>query len=184
MFVGAGDDVHRRPACLSVIAARSREADRGVLKSQSRLRWCIKPFESDSIDYCSYFSTIDAGRTFAASGSSPNSRRARRWRSNYSIMYFDAGTERPDITNVGTASADDMRALWNGWVANTVTYEVKGDFVTIHPTGAKNPAVMKPGANEVYRLKVEGNMLSWTQQRNARGVDVTGAATATFIREE
>lgn len=103
---------------------------------------------------------------------------------HYSIMYFDATRERPDIANVGAASADDMRALWNGWVANTGTYDVNGDLVTIHPTGAKNPVVMKPGANEVYRYKIEGNTLSWTQQRNARGVAVTGAATATFTREE
>ena len=103
---------------------------------------------------------------------------------HYSIMYFSATTERPDITNVGTASADEMRALWNGWVANTGTYEVSGDLVTIHPTGAKNPVVMKPGANEVYRFKIDGNTLSWTQQRNARGIAVTGAATATFTREE
>ncbi len=104
--------------------------------------------------------------------------------SHYSIMYFDATRERPDIANVGAASADEMRALWNGWVANTGTYEVNGDLVTIHPTGAKNPVVMKPGANEVYRFKIDGNTLSWTQQRNARGVEVAGAATATFVREE
>lgn len=104
--------------------------------------------------------------------------------SHYSIMYFDATNERPDIANVGQASADDMRKLWNGWVANTGTYEVNGDLVTIHPTGAKNPVVMKPGANEVYRFRIDGNTLSWTQQRNARGVEVTGAATARFTREE
>jgi hypothetical protein len=104
--------------------------------------------------------------------------------SHYSIMYFDATSERPDIANVGTATADDMRKLWNGWVANAGTYEVNGDLVTIHPTGAKNPIVMKPGANEVYRFKIDGDTLSWTQQRNARGVDVTGAATTRFTREE
>jgi len=104
--------------------------------------------------------------------------------SHYSIMYFDATNERPDIANVGQASADDMRALWNGWVANTGTYEVNGDLVTIHPSGAKNPVVMKAGANEVYRFQIDGDTLSWTQQRNARGVAVTGAATTKFVREE
>lgn len=103
---------------------------------------------------------------------------------HYSIMYFDARAERPDVANVGQASADDMRALWNGWVANTGTYEVNGDLVTIHPTGAKNPVVMKAGANEIYRFQIDGGTLSWTQQRNARGVAVTGAPTTTFVREE
>jgi len=103
---------------------------------------------------------------------------------HYSIMYFDASNERPDIANVATASADEMRALWAGWVANTGTYDVSGDLVTIHPTGAKNPVVMKPGANEVYRFRIDGNTLSWTQQRNARGVAVANAPTTKFVREE
>jgi hypothetical protein len=103
---------------------------------------------------------------------------------HYSIMYFDATNERPDIANVAQASADDMRALWNGWVANTGTYEMNGDLVTIHPSGAKNPVVMKAGANEVYRFQIDGDTLSWTQQRNARGVVVTGAPTTKFVREE
>jgi hypothetical protein len=103
---------------------------------------------------------------------------------HYSIMVFDAESERPDITDVSKASADEMRGLWAGWVANTGTYELNGDLVTIHPTGAKIPLVMKPGANEVYRYKIEGNALSWTQQRNARGVEVTNAATYKFAREE
>ncbi len=102
----------------------------------------------------------------------------------YSIMYFQAAPERPDITDVSKATADEMRALWGGWVANTGTYEINADLVTIHPTGAKNPVVMKPGANEVYRFRVDGNTLSWTQQRNARGVTVTNAATTTFVRAE
>jgi hypothetical protein len=37
--------------------------------------------------------------------------------------------------------------------------------------------VMKPGANEVYAFRVEGNTRSLTQQRNARGVAVQNAAS-------
>jgi hypothetical protein len=103
---------------------------------------------------------------------------------HYSVMVFDAESERPDVTDVSKASADDMRGLWAGWVANTGTYEISGDLVTIHPTGAKIPLVMKPGANEVYRYKIDGNTLSWTQRRNARNVDVPNGATYTFVREE
>src|SRR5215831_19425813 len=103
---------------------------------------------------------------------------------HYSIMVFDAESERPDVTDISKATADDMRGLWAGWVANTGTYEINGDLVTIHPTGAKIPLVMKPGANEVYRYKIDGNTLSWTQRRNARNVDVPNGATYTFVREE
>jgi hypothetical protein len=104
--------------------------------------------------------------------------------SHYSVMVFDAESERPDVADVSKATADEMRGLWAGWVANTGTYDVNGDLVTIHPTGAKIPVVMKPGASEVYRYTIDGNTLTWTQQRNARGVAVTGAPTTKFVREE
>ena len=104
--------------------------------------------------------------------------------SHYSIMVFDAESERPDVADVSKATADEMRGLWAGWVANTGTYDVNGDLVTIHPTGAKIPVVMKPGANEVYRYKIDGNALTWTQQRNARGVAVTNGPSYRFIRDE
>jgi len=103
---------------------------------------------------------------------------------HYSIMVFDAESERPDVTDVSKASADEMRGLWAGWIANTGIYDVSGDLVTIRPTGAKIPLVMKPGANEVYRYKIDGNTLAWTQQRNARGVEVTNGPTYSFVREE
>lgn len=103
---------------------------------------------------------------------------------HYSFMVFDAESERPDVADISKATADDMRGLWAGWVANTGTYEINGDLVTIRPTGAKIPLVMKPGANEVYRYEIDGKTLTWTQRRNARGVDVTNGATYTFVREE
>jgi len=121
-------------------------------------------------------------------GAGPNVRRAVGLAifsdTHYSIMVFDAESERPDVADISKASADDMRGLWAGWVANTGTYDVNGDLVTIHPTGAKIPVVMKPGATEVYRYKIDGDTLTWTQQRNARGVAVTNGATYKFVREE
>jgi len=104
--------------------------------------------------------------------------------SHYSIMVFDAESERPDVADISKATADEMRGLWAGWVANTGTYETNSDLVTIHPSGAKIPVVMKPGANEVYRYMIDGNTLTWTQQRNARGVAVTNGPSYRFVREE
>jgi hypothetical protein len=104
--------------------------------------------------------------------------------SHYSIMVFDAEAERPDVVDVSKATVEEMRGLWAGWIANAGTYDVNGDLVTIHPTGAKIPLVMKPGANEVYRYKIDGNTLTWTQQRNARGVAVTNGPAYKFVREE
>ena len=104
--------------------------------------------------------------------------------SHYSIVVFDAESGRPDVADVSKATADEMRGLWAGWIANTGTYDVNGDLVTIHPTGAKIPVVMKAGANEVYRYRIDGNTLTWAQQRNARGAAVTNGPTYNFVREE
>jgi hypothetical protein len=69
-------------------------------------------------------------------------------------------------------------------LANAGTYDVSGDLITIHPLVAKSPAVMKPGANEVYRFRIEGRTLTLTQVRNARGVAVDSAPMLRFVRVE
>ena len=95
-----------------------------------------------------------------------------------------AATSRPDIVDTGKATADELRALWGPLLANSGTYEVSGDLLTIHPLVAKHPVVMKAGANEVYRFRIEGNTLTLKQVRNARGVSVESAPTLKFIRVE
>src|SRR5215831_6377493 len=88
---------------------------------------------------------------------------------HYSIVF--ATTDRPQVDDTSKATADELRAMWGPMAANAGTYDVSGNLVTIRPI------VMKPGANEVYAFRVEGNILSLTQQRNARGVTVQNAAT-------
>jgi hypothetical protein len=101
---------------------------------------------------------------------------------HYSIMF--ATTDRPQIDDTNKASADELRAMWGPMAANAGEYEISGNLVTIKPVVAKIPVVMKPGANEVYAFKIEGNTLSLTQQRNARGVAVQNAATVRLMRLE
>ena len=86
---------------------------------------------------------------------------------HYSMMA--ASTQRPDITDLSKATADDMRALYGQMVGNAGMYEIAGNQVTIRPVVAKIPIVMKPGAYEVYEFKVENNNLTLTQRRNVRG---------------
>jgi hypothetical protein len=100
----------------------------------------------------------------------------------YSMML--ASTGRPDIADMSKATADELRAVWGPLLANTGTYEVSGDLITIHPLVAKIPVVMKPGANEVYRFRIEGKTLTLRQVRNARGVAVDSAPTFQFVRAE
>ena len=95
-----------------------------------------------------------------------------------------ASTDRPDIADLGKATADELRAIWGLLLANAGTYELSGDLITIHPIVAKFPVVMKPGANEVYRFRIEGKTLTLRQVRNARGVAVDSAPTFKFVRVE
>jgi hypothetical protein len=87
---------------------------------------------------------------------------------HYSMMA--ASTERPDITDLSQATADELRALYGPMAGNAGAYEIAGNQVTIRPVVAKIPIVMKPGAYEVYEFKVENNtLLTLTQRRNVRG---------------
>ena len=101
---------------------------------------------------------------------------------HYSMMA--ASTERPDIVDLSKATADEMRALYGPMSGNAGTYEIDGNAVTIRPIVAKFPVVMKPGANEVYGFRIEDNVLSLTQQRNARGVVVQNGNTTRLVRVE
>lgn len=95
-----------------------------------------------------------------------------------------AATDRPDIADMSKATADELRATWGPLLANAGTYEVSGDLITIHPLVAKIPVVMKPGASEVYRFRIEGKTLTLSQVRNARGVAVDSAPRIKFLRVE
>jgi hypothetical protein len=86
---------------------------------------------------------------------------------HYSMMA--ASTERPDITDLSKATADEVRALYGPMIGNAGVYDIAGNQVTIHPVVAKIPVVMKPGAYEVYEFKIENNNLTLTQRRNVRG---------------
>lgn len=100
----------------------------------------------------------------------------------YSMMR--ASSDRPDIADTNKATADELRATWGPFVANSGAYDVSGDLITIHPIVAKIPVVMQSGANEVYRFRIVGKTLTLTQVRNARGVAVEGAQPVTLTRVE
>lgn len=100
----------------------------------------------------------------------------------YSMMR--ALSDRPDIADTNSATADELRATWGPLVANSGAYDVSGDLITIHPIVAKIPVVMQPGANEVYRFRIAGKTLTLTQVRNARGVAAQSAVPLTLTRVE
>src|SRR5215471_13476054 len=86
---------------------------------------------------------------------------------HYSMVL--AATDRPDVADTNKATADELRAIWGPLLANAGTYDISGDLLTIRPTVAKFPVVMKAGASEVYRFHIGDKTLTLQQVRNARG---------------
>ncbi|HVW08571.1 MAG TPA: lipocalin-like domain-containing protein [Bryobacteraceae bacterium] len=101
---------------------------------------------------------------------------------HYSMMAAAKG--RKDLADTSKATADELQAMWGPMLANTGTYEISGDLITIHPVAAKFPVVMKPGNTEVYRFHVEGNTLTLQQVRNARGIAIESGAVRRLVRVE
>ena len=89
---------------------------------------------------------------------------------HYSRVEVQADGPRPVVADVAKATADELRAVWGPFVAETGTYEVApGGLVTMRPVASKNPAVMGPGVFITYAYKVDGKTLSLTQERNQSG---------------
>jgi len=82
----------------------------------------------------------------------------------YSIMTVNSDQPRPPVPEDPTKpSAAELSAVYGPFTANSGTYEIHGDMVTMHPSVAKNPAVMAPGAAFTDSFKTEGNSLTLTR---------------------
>lgn len=88
---------------------------------------------------------------------------------HYSRVEVQADGPRPILSDVAKASADELRAVWGPFVAEAGTYEVTDGVITMRPIASKNPAVMGPGVFIAYAYKLDGDVLSLTQQRNQTG---------------
>lgn len=89
---------------------------------------------------------------------------------HYSRVEVQADGPRAILADPAKASADELRAVWGPFVAESGTYEVAaGNVITMRPIASKNPAVMGPGVFITYVYTLEGDTLSLTQQRNQTG---------------
>ena len=90
---------------------------------------------------------------------------------------------RPNVADVKTATADELRAVWGPFVAEAGTYELAGDSLTVHPLVSKNPAVMVAGAVVVYSCKLKADSMTLTVRRNKDG-PVQNPPTIKLVRVE
>ncbi len=103
---------------------------------------------------------------------------------HYSRVEIHAPGPRPKLSDVTTASADELRAAWEPFVGEAGTYELtNGNLITMRPIAAKNPAAMAPGALITYSYRLDGDTLWLTQQRNWNG-PITNPVTVKVVRVE
>jgi hypothetical protein len=103
---------------------------------------------------------------------------------HYSIITVNSDQPRPDApADASKATAAELNAVWGPFTANSGTYEISGDTLTIHQMVAKNPGVMRSGSFTTYSMKLQGNTLTLTQTKNQNG-PVNNPTTTKLTRVE
>jgi len=104
--------------------------------------------------------------------------------SHYSRVEDHAEGRRPILTDVTTASADELRAAWGPFFGEAGTYDLSaGSLLTMRPIVAKNPVAQASQLFSTYAFKLEGDTLVVTQQRDQNG-PVANPVTVKAIRAE
>lgn len=102
----------------------------------------------------------------------------------YSIARVMADKPRPNQPqDVTKATAAELLAAWNLFIAQSGTYEIAGSNLTLRPEVAKNPTVMAAGSYTTNSYKLEGNTLSLTPKTTNTG-PVAMSGTIKLIRVE
>ena len=105
----------------------------------------------------------------ASTNSTPQPSQYIFTKKHYSVLAVTAKEPRT-ISDAATATADELRAVFvNGFVANSGSYEVKGDLVTMRPHVSKNPGFMRDGNFGTSKFKVEGDVLTLISHSNREG---------------
>lgn len=105
----------------------------------------------------------------ASTNSSPQPSQYIFTKKHYSIVSVSAKEPRP-ATDVSKATAEELRAVFvDGFVANSGTYEIKGDLITFRPHVAKSPGFMQEGNFGTSKFKFEGDVLTLISHSNREG---------------
>jgi len=82
-------------------------------------------------------------------------------RKHYSMVWVSADKPRPMLDDA-TATADELRAAYLPFMAQSGTYTSTADTITATPVAAKHPINMDPRAFGIYKFKLEGDTLTLT----------------------
>jgi len=102
----------------------------------------------------------------------------------YSIVAVTSDKPRPELPqDINTATAAQLRDVWNPFLGQSGTYEAKGSEITYHPIVAKNPGAMSSGNFVIDTFKIEGNTLTLANKATRNGL-VANPRTVKWTRVE
>jgi hypothetical protein len=89
---------------------------------------------------------------------------------HYSIMRVLSPEPRPGFSDPGNVTPAEALAVWGPLQAQSGTYEIVAASLSLRPTVAKNPGVMRAGrAPDVYNFTIQGDSLTLVQKADGAG---------------
>lgn len=87
------------------------------------------------------------------------------------MLSVNSEKPRPSLgTDPSKMSAEELNSVLGPFTAQGGTYEVNGSRLILHPSVAKDPAVMSGTAPNVYVFNLDGKILTLTfVESNTRG---------------
>ena len=74
------------------------------------------------------------------------------------------------MLDASKATADELRKVFvDDFIANSGTYDIKGNMLTITPHVAKDPGFMQPGNFIAYTFKLDGDHLTLVAHSTTSG---------------
>ena len=80
---------------------------------------------------------------------------------HYSMMWIP-GDQPRSLFKANPPTNDEKIAAYDSFVANSGTYDLSGETLTLHPMVARSPNFMTGGQTATYQVKVEPTTLSLT----------------------
>lgn len=103
---------------------------------------------------------------------------------HYSIIYVSSDAPRAVLSDVKTASAEELRTVFvDSFIANAGTYELKAGKLTTRPMVAKSPGYMQAGTYATSSVKINGNTMTMVSESSNSG-PAANPTTIKFTRVE
>lgn len=102
---------------------------------------------------------------------------------HYSIMWVTSDKERA-LVDSRLAAADELRSIYvDSFVANSGKYDYVRGKLSLWPSVAKSPSVMRGGSYMTHKIKISGKTMTMTSEES-QGYPVKNPTTLKLTRVE